>query len=98
MLSCILAKPNPSKIPISAENFQLEHHQKSRLGHGETFDIVAMSRPTRLEPLQHVPKFLAAQRQAPAVDPDLEAKLAAKQERASRKRQVRHSKISNRLI
>lgn len=86
---CILAKPNPSKLPLSAENFQVEHHEKSRLGYGERFDIIAASRPTRLAPLQHIPKFVTEQRQAPTVDPDLQAKLAAKQERASRKRQVR---------
>ena len=76
-------------MPVSAENFHVEHHEKSRLGLGERFDIIAASRPTRLAPLRHVPKFVAEQRQAPTVDPDLEAKLVAKQERASRKRQVR---------
>ncbi|CAF4698527.1 unnamed protein product, partial [Rotaria magnacalcarata] len=37
--------------------------------------------------LKHVPKFLATTKQVSIADPDLQAKLAEKQERASRKRQ-----------
>ncbi len=84
-----LAIHNSSKIPLSIENFYVEHHQKSRLGRGETFEIIATSKPGTLAPLRNVPKFLAANKQTPTIDPDLQAKLAAKQERASRKRQVR---------
>ena len=73
-------------MPI--ENFHVEHHQKSRLGHGETFEIIAAPKPGSLAPLRHVPKFLVDNKETPTVDPDLQAKLAAKQERASRKRQV----------
>lgn len=83
-------KPPAGKVILTAENFYVEHHQKSRLGHGETFEIITGPKPNSLAPLRNVPKFLAAQKQTPSVDPDLQVKLAAKQERASRKRQVRH--------
>jgi hypothetical protein len=83
-----LVKPNSTKIPLPIENLHVEHHQKSRLGHGETFDIIAAPKPGRLAPLKNVPRFLAADKEAPAVDPDLQAKIAEKQERASRKRRV----------
>jgi hypothetical protein len=84
-----LAIHNSSRIPIPLENFYVEHHQKSRLGRGETFEIIATPKPGSLAPLRNVPRFLADNKQLPTVDPDLQAKLAAKQERASRKRQVR---------
>jgi hypothetical protein len=81
--------PNSSKTPVAAENFRVEHHQKSRLGHGETFEIIAASKPGRLAPLRHVPRFIADNKQTPSNDSDLQAKLIEKQERASRKRRVR---------
>ncbi len=84
-----LEKPTPSRIPVPIENLQVEHHQKSRLGYGETFDIIATPKPGSLAPLRNVPKFLVANKQTPTDDSDLQAKLAAKQERASRKRLVR---------
>ncbi len=84
-----LAKSNSSKTLVPIENFRVQHHQKSRLGHGETFEIIAAPKPGGLAPLRNVPKFLDTNKQTPTVDPDLETKLAAKQERASRKRQVR---------
>ena len=81
-----------SKNPTAIENFEVQHHQKSRLGHGETFEIMsATPKPGRLAPLRHVPRFSNATKESGATDPDLEAKLAAKQERASRKRLVRVS-------
>lgn len=84
----IKSKSNGSKIPVSIENFFVEHHQKSRLGYGETFDIITAPKPGRLAPLKHVPRFATTNKPAAtAVDPDLQAKLVAKQERASRKRQ-----------
>ncbi len=89
-LFSFLAIPNPSKLPGLTENFHVEHHQKSRLGHGETFDIIEAPKPGSLAPLRNVPRLLATNKQPPTVDPDLQAKLAAKQERASRKRQVRN--------
>jgi len=85
----ILAIPNPSKLPLSTANLHVEHHQKSRLGLGETFDIIAAPKPGSLAPLRNVPRFLAVNKQTPTIDPDLQTKLVAKQERASRKRQVR---------
>lgn len=79
---------NVSKIPVPIENFFVEHHQKSRLGHGETFDIITAPKPGRLAPLRHVPRLATANKPTTiSVDPDLQAKIAAKQERASRKRQ-----------
>jgi hypothetical protein len=86
-----LAIPNSSKILLPIDNLHVEHHQKSRLGHGETFDIIAAPKPGSLAPLRNVPRFLAAEKKPPTIDPDLQAKLLAKQERASRKRQVRKS-------
>ncbi|CAF1626412.1 unnamed protein product [Adineta ricciae] len=80
-------KPPGSKIPVPIDNLHVEHHQKSRLGHGETFDIIATPKPGSLAPLRHVPKFLMTNKPTPSVDSDLQAKIAAKQERASRKRQ-----------
>lgn len=53
---------------------------------------MATSKPGSLAPLRNVPRFLAANKTTTTVDPDLQAKLAAKQERASRKRQVRETK------
>ena len=84
-----LAIPNSSKNPLPIDNFRVERHQKSRLGYGETFDIIAGPKPARLAPLRNVPKFLATNKQMATIDPDLQTKLAAKQERASRKRLVR---------
>ena len=98
LIFCILVKPPPAKVVLTAENFYVEHHQKSRLGHGETFEIITGPKPNSLAPLRNVPKFLAAQKPVPTVDPDLQAKLAAKQERASRKRRVGHLNVSERLI
>lgn len=91
---CSLAKPPASKIPVPIENLHVEHHQKSRLGHGETFDIIAAPKPGSLAPLRHVPKFLTTNKPTPPVNSDLQAKIAAKQERASRKRQVSESKTN----
>ncbi|CAF0755360.1 unnamed protein product [Rotaria sordida] len=79
--------PSSSKIPAPTDNLYIEHHQKSRLGYGETFEITSSQKPGALAPLRNVPRFLAANKQTPTVDSDLQAKLAAKQERASRKRQ-----------
>ncbi|CAF2506395.1 unnamed protein product [Rotaria sp. Silwood2] len=76
-----------SKIPVPVDNLHIEHHQKSRLGYGETFEIISAPKPGALAPLRNVPKFLAANKQTPIVESDLQAKLAEKQERASRKRQ-----------
>ncbi|CAF1009710.1 unnamed protein product [Adineta steineri] len=84
----IRSKTLPSRIPVPIDNLQVEHQKKSRLGYGETFDIIATPKPGSLAPLRNAPKFLAAvNKPTPTIDPDLQAKLAAKQERASRKRQ-----------
>lgn len=84
----ILGKAVSSKVPFTIDNLLVEHHQKSRLGHGETFDIVAAPKPGRLAPLKHVPRFVADSKQTTEVDVDLKTKIAAKLERASRKRRV----------
>jgi hypothetical protein len=84
----ILGKTVSSRVPFSIDNLLVEHHQKSRLGHGETFDIVAAPKPGRLAPLRHVPRFVAESKQTAEVDADLQSKIVAKLERASRKRRV----------
>ena len=86
--SLILGKPVSLKAPFTIDNLLVEHHQKSRLGHGEAFDIVAAPKPGRLAPLRHIPRFVAESKQTPAADADLESKITAKLERASRKRRV----------
>jgi hypothetical protein len=77
-----------TKTLPAIDNLRVEHHQKSRLGLAETFDIVTLPKPGRLAPLNNIPRFLAESKQTANADMDLQAKIAAKQERASRKRQV----------
>ena len=89
-----LENSNSTKVLLPVDNLHVQHHQKSRLGHGETFEILVAPKPNSLAPLRHVPKFLAANKQIPTVDPNLETKLAEKQERASRKRQVSEANLS----
>jgi len=55
---CHLVTPNSSRIPVPVENLYVEHHQKSRLGYGETFDIVSAPKPGSLAPLKNIPRFL----------------------------------------
>ena len=82
-----------SKSLAFHETLRVEHHQKSRLGNGETFDIMAGPKPGRLAPIKHVPRVIQESKQTPAIDPDLHAKISAKLERASRKRQVKRTQI-----
>lgn len=84
----------PEKNTFNIDSFLVEHHQKSRLGNAETFEIVTAARPGRLAPLKHVPKLSSENKNNANIDEsDLQAKIAAKLERASRKRRVKRQNI-----
>jgi hypothetical protein len=90
IVDLLAAKKSLNQSRTNIDALLIEHHKKSRLGRAETFDIVTAGAPRigRLAPLKHAPRFTLASKQDPLDEHELQAKIAAKQERASRKRRV----------
>ncbi|CAF1056023.1 unnamed protein product, partial [Didymodactylos carnosus] len=87
-----------SRVPVKTDtssnvnDLLVQHHQKSRLGLGETFEITATPTDKKfgtLAPLKFIPRFLLDNEKVKPESlskDELQAKLEEKQERASRKR------------